>query len=179
MSARLPLRVANADAATFECTFGRGCDGLCCKNGRPSLTPSEQKAVRANLAKFLPHLRPEARAVVERDGFVTARRKLGHPMLRVVGGWCAFFNGGCVFHKVGLEEGDFAKYKPFQCVVFPLEPAGGGEWYVRQWGHEGEQWDLFCLDPKRTPAKAVDALAPEIAFIERSGRTGYDEAGLA
>ena len=28
MSPRLPLQIANAATATFECTFGRGCDGL-------------------------------------------------------------------------------------------------------------------------------------------------------
>ena len=36
-SPRIPLVVANLATATFECTFGRGCDGLCCKNGRPSV----------------------------------------------------------------------------------------------------------------------------------------------
>lgn len=178
MSARFPLRVTNTDTATFECTFGRGCEGLCCKNGRPSLSPRELSSVRTHLDKFLPHLRPEARKVIERDGIVSERTKVGYPMLRVVGGWCAFFNQGCVFHKVGLEEGDFAKYKPFQCVVFPLEPAEDGEWYVRQWGYEGEQWNLFCLNPAQTDVKAVDSLAPEIAYVERSGRTGYSETDV-
>jgi hypothetical protein len=47
--------------------------------------------------------------------------------------------------------------------LFPLEPSGDGTWYVRQWAHEGEGWDLFCLNPKNTRRKAAEALAPEIA----------------
>ena len=172
MSPRLPLEIVNAAAATFECTFGRGCDGLCCQNGRPSLSPAEQATVVRNLAKFLPHLRPEARRLVEADGFLSRRTKVGQPMMRVVGGWCVFFNGGCVFHKVGLEEGDFAKYKPYQCVVFPLEPLPDGRWYVRQHGYEDEEWGLFCLNPKNSPRKAVESLAPEIEYAARQTADG-------
>ncbi len=163
---RLPLTLTNPDA-TFECTFGRGCDGLCCRNGRPSLSPAEQAAVRDNLGKFLPLLRPEARAAVEAGGFLTGRVKLGHPIARVVDGWCVFFNGGCVLHKVGMDEGDFTKYKPVQCVIFPLEPRRDGRWYVRQWGYRAEKWDLFCLNPRNTDRPAVESLAPEIEYAAK------------
>ncbi|HEY8504503.1 MAG TPA: DUF3109 family protein, partial [Gemmataceae bacterium] len=118
MSTALP--VINLETATFECTFGRGCEGLCCRDGRPSLFPDEQQRIAANLAKFLPHLRPEARELVEKEGFVSRRRKGGRPMLRVVGGWCVFFGGGCVLHRVGAAEGDKFRYKPFHCALFPL-----------------------------------------------------------
>lgn len=168
MSPRMPLAIVNAATATFECTFGRGCDGLCCRNGRPSLSPAERAAVEGNLDKFLPHLRSEAHRVVETDGFLSRRMKVGQPMLRVVGGWCVFFNGGCVLHKVGLEEGDFAKYKPSQCVIFPLEPLPDGRWYVRQHGYEDEEWGLFCLNPMNSTRKAVESLAPEIEYVARS-----------
>jgi hypothetical protein len=162
------LPIVNAETATFECIFGRGCDGLCCKNGRPSLSEEEVARVRDNLDKFLPHLRPEARALVEAQGFLSKRMKLDQPMLRVIGGWCVFFNAGCVFHKVGAAEGDFAKYKPSQCVLFPLEPNGDGTYYVRQWGYAGETWKaLFCLDPQASTKKAVESLAPEIEYALR------------
>lgn len=164
MPVRLPLTITNAETATFECTFGRGCDGKCCQNGRPSLSLAEQKRVQKHLKKFLPHLRPEARELIEAEGFLSKRTKLGNPMLRVVGGWCVFFNEGCVFHKVGMEEGDFTKYKPSQCVVFPLEPNDDGTWYVRQWGYDDEPWDLFCLNPANTTKVAVESLAPEIDY---------------
>jgi hypothetical protein len=163
MSTRLPLTITNAETATFDCSFGRGCEGVCCQNGRPSLSVDEQKVVRKHLKKFLPHLRPEARKLIEAEGFLSRRTKIGQPMMRVLGGWCVFFNAGCVFHKVGMEEGDFAKYKPSQCVVFPLEPHGDGTWYVRQWGAD-EPWDLFCLNPKNSPKVAVESLAPEIEY---------------
>ena len=54
--------------------------------------------------------------------------------------------------------------------MFPLEPNGDGSWYVRQWHHEGEEWnDLFCLNPANTLLKAVATLAPEIAVAETLG----------
>ena len=105
--------------------------------------------------------------MVEADGFLSNRRKLGQPMARVVGGWCVFFNGGCVLHKVGLEEGDFARYKPAQCVIFPLDQLPNGQWYVRQHGYEDEEWDLFCLNPKNSTRQAVESLAAEIEYAAR------------
>ncbi len=166
----LPVVVANAEAATFECVYGRGCDGVCCRNGRPSMTPAEQEVVRDNLAKVLPHLRPEARALVEAEGFVSNRQKLGHPMVRVAGGWCVFFNGGCVLHRVGAEDGDVFRYKPSQCALFPLEhDPDKGDWFVRQWGFRGEEWDLFCLNPAASGRLAVESLAGELALAAALG----------
>jgi hypothetical protein len=164
--ARKSLVVVNADQATFECTFGRGCEGLCCKNGRPSVTEAEAKIIEASLDRFLPHLRPEAQKLLQKQGWLGRRLKVGLPMLRVVKEWCVFFHEGCVLHKVGLEEGDFSKYKPIQCSLFPLEPNGDGTWYVRQWGVEDEGWDLLCLNPENSRKKAVETLAPEIAVAE-------------
>lgn len=158
------LPIVNADTATFECVFGRGCDGKCCQNGRPSVDAAERKRIQKVLKKALPHLRPEARAVVEADGFVSNRKKLGEPMLRVVGGWCVFFNAGCVLHKIGAADGDAYQYKPTQCALFPLEPNGDGRWYVRQWKYNGEVWDLFCLNPEQSKKPAVESLAEEIAL---------------
>jgi Fe-S-cluster containining protein len=157
------LPIVNAATATFECVFGRGCDGICCQNGRPSVDADEQKRIKKVMKKVLPHLRPEARKVITADGFVSKRTKLGQPMLRVVGGWCVFFNAGCVLHKVGIEDGDAYQYKPSQCALFPLERGDDG-WYVRQWGYKGEAWDLFCLNPKQSTKPAVESLAEEIAL---------------
>src|SRR5262249_11085517 len=103
MKASLP--VINLSEARFECIFGRGCDGICCHNGRPPVYPEEIERIDDNLSKLLPELRPEARAVVERKGYLSRRKKLGLPMLRVVDGWCVFFHQGCVLHKVGAREG--------------------------------------------------------------------------
>ena len=165
---RTSLPLANADTATFDCLYGRGCDGICCKNGRPSVTPAEAAAIAAGLPRALPQLRPEARAVVEAEGFLSRRTKLGHPMVRVAGGWCVFFNAGCVLHKVGAEDGDPFKFKPSQCALFPIEPdPARGDWYVRQWGYRGEEWDLFCLNPQASDRPAAESLAGEIALAAR------------
>ena len=157
------LPIVNAATATFECIFGRGCDGLCCKNGRPSVTVEERRVIDSNMHKFVPHLRPRAKQLIEKEGYISNRTKLGEPMLRVIDEFCVFFNEGCVFHKVGAVEGKAYMYKPVQCALFPLEhDSKKDEWFVRQWGVKDEQWDLFCLNPKQTERKAVDALAEEI-----------------
>jgi hypothetical protein len=164
--AKVSLAVVNLDTATFDCSFGRGCDGPCCRNGRPSVTPEERAVIEGVLPRALPLMRPEARAAVDADGFVSARTKLGQPMVRVAGGACVFFNAGCVLHTVGTEDGESYRYKPTQCALFPLENEHG-EWFVRQWGYEGETWDLFCLNPANSARPAADSLAAELALAAR------------
>lgn len=158
-----PLTLANAETATFECTFGRGCEGLCCKNGEPSATEVERLRIEAVLPRAMELMRPVARDAIEQLGWLTDEIKLGHPMVRVADEWCVFFNEGCVLHKLGAQEGDFSKYKPIQCSLFPLEPNGDGSWYVRQWDVDGEEWDLFCLNPENSAKRAAESLAPELA----------------
>lgn len=161
----LPVVVSNADTATFECTFGRGCEGICCQNGRPSVNTDEQARIRGVMHRVLPLLRPDAREMIEREGLLSRRVKLGAPMLRVSEGWCVMFNKGCVLHTIGAEDGDPLQYKPTQCALFPLEPDKKGGWYVRQWKLHGEEWnDLFCLNPANSTVKAVESMAGEIAL---------------
>jgi hypothetical protein len=165
---RVELPLLNGDTATFECTYGRGCDGICCKNGRPPVSETEAARIEQNLEKFLPHLSPQARALIEKSGYLSGRRKSGKPMLRVIGGWCVFFHQGCVLHKVGAAEGDKFRYKPAPCSLFPLErDDASGSYYIRQHGYKGELWDLFCLAPNNSPVRAVDSLAEEIAFAQK------------
>jgi hypothetical protein len=162
---RVSLPVVNLAEVSFECSYGRGCEGLCCRDSRPPLYAEEAERVAHNLPRFLPLLRPEAREVVERDGFLSNARKGGLRRVRVVGRWCVFFNGGCVLHKVGAAEGDKGRYKPFWCAVFPLGRDHNGEWYVRQRGYRGEQWDLPCLDPRASATPAGVTLREEVLLI--------------
>ena len=60
-----PLPVVNLDTATFECVFGRGCDGICCQKGKPPVTPDDIARIDLALPKVLPHLREEARKKIE------------------------------------------------------------------------------------------------------------------
>src|SRR5262249_711715 len=103
----------------------------------------------------------------EASGFLGDTHYNGQPKLRVSDGWCVFFNRGCVLHRVGAEDGDPFRYKPSACSLFPLAKNDNGKWYVRQWGVEDEEADLFCLDPKRSPKPAGESLAAELALARR------------
>jgi hypothetical protein len=161
------LPVINLAEAKFECIYGRGCEGICCKNGRPGVYPEELQVLEDHLEKFLPHLRPEARQVISENGFLSNRRKEGLPMLRVVEGWCVFFHEGCVLHKVGAMEGDKYRYKPAVCALFPLGKDEQDRWYVRQKGLNGELWNLFCLDPSSSSQPAAKGLQEELELAYR------------
>ena len=126
MSLTLPV-ITNLATATFECSYGRGCEGLCCKNSEPPVTPAEQRLLAINLPRLLPLLRPEARADIERGGYLGDRHADGNPKLTIVDDWCVFFNSGCVLHKLGAAEGDAYAYKPSACTMFPLEQNARGE----------------------------------------------------
>lgn len=173
MKTSLPVVVTNAETATFDCTFGRGCEGICCRNGRPSVGPDEQARIARVLPRVLPLLRPDARRLVAATGFLSNRTKLGRPMVRVSGGWCVFFNAGCVLHTVGAEDGAALQYKPTLCALFPLAPDGDA-WYVRQWGYNGERWDLFCLNPRVTARPAVESLAGELGLAAAVGPAAWE-----
>lgn len=161
------LPVLNLAEAKYECIYGRGCDGVCCRKGRPPVYPDEVERIEGNLPKFLPELRPPARQLIEKEGFLSRRRKVGLPMLRVADGWCVFFHQGCVLHKVGAAEGDKYRYKPAACALFPLARTETGDWYVRQWGYQDEEWDLFCLNPAASPVPAAESLPAEVALAAR------------
>jgi Fe-S-cluster containining protein len=164
------LPVVNLSTATYECTFGRGCDGVCCREGRPLVYDDEIARIADNLSKLLPLMRPEARRVAIRKGFISGRRRLGEDLMRVVGGWCIFFNQGCILHQAGAAEGDKYRYKPAVCSLFPIQRNDDNQWYIRQKDQFGEQWDLFCLDPANSTRPAAETLQEELALARR-----YDE----
>lgn len=161
----MQLTILNLDAARFECTFGRGCEGICCRNGRPPIYADDARRIAEVLPRLIPLLRPEAARVVARDGYLSRRRKAGQPMARVIAGWCVFFNRGCALHRLGASEGAAMRYKPWLCAVFPLAKDRHG-WYVRQKGYRGEIWALPCLDPATSPAPAAATLGEEIALVQ-------------
>jgi uncharacterized protein DUF3109 len=168
-----PIVVVNLETARFDCVYP-SCGGICCMNGRPAIEAREEAAIRSNLGRFLPHLRPAARRAIERSGFLSnleKDEKEGLPTLRVSQGWCVFFKDGCVLHQVGAAEGDRFGYKPWRCALFPLkrDPASG-EWHVRQRGERGESWDLFCLNPAESPKTADATLTDEVERLQKLAR---------
>ena len=162
----MSLRVFNLTEARFECTFGRGCAGICCRNGRPPVHGDEEARITERLDALLPLMRPRAARVAGRDGFMSRRRKAGTHTPRVVDGWCVFFNAGCVLHQLGTAEGQTYRYKPFACATFPLEEHHTRGWYVRQKGVLGEVWDLPCLDPSGGQPTAASTLDEELRLVE-------------
>ena len=162
----MSLTVINLEIARFECTFGRGCDGVCCRNGRPPVYPEEVRRIDTHLHRILPLLRPEARAAVNKAGYLSRRRKAGQQMARVVAGWCVFFNEGCALHRLSAADGTAFRYKPAACAMFPLAKDRDDRWHVRQKGYDGEIWDLACLDPRASDVPAARSLRQEIALIE-------------
>lgn len=161
------LPILNLAEARYECTYGRGCAGICCREGRPILYPEEIEKLDANLPRIIPLLRPEAQAVVRRKRYMSNRRRLGHPVVRNVADWCIFFNEGCVLHRLGESEGDRYRYKPAVCSLFPIQSDGDGNWFVRQHGYKNEKWDLFCLDPQNSSRPAAETLRSELSLAQR------------
>ena len=68
---------------TWNIQNGRGCDGVCCREGEPPVYPEEVAEIGPALPRLLPLLRPAARAVVAADGFLGGLHPLGLPKLRV------------------------------------------------------------------------------------------------
>ncbi len=101
MAGAFSLQVINLAEARYDCTYGRGCDGLCCREGRPLVYPEEIERTDANLPKFWPLLRPEARKAIEKRGYLTKRRRLGQRVMRAAGGWCVFFQSRLRFAQSG------------------------------------------------------------------------------
>jgi hypothetical protein len=169
------LPILNISTARYECTYGRGCDGICCREGRPLVYPEEIERLDAQLEKFLTAMRAEARKVVESKGYLSSRRRLGQRIMRNSQGWCVFFNQGCILHQLGAAEGDKFRYKPAVCSLFPLQQDEHDRWYVRQKGYKSEKWNLFCLDPAPDTAPAAESLLEEIALA----KSFHDEAHRA
>jgi Fe-S-cluster containining protein len=165
----LRFPVVNLTTAKFDCTFGRGCDGVCCRHGEPPVYPDEAARLEASIEHLMPSLRPAAQDVIRRDGLLDrSQDKAGQPTLRVADGWCVFFNAGCVLHRIGEAEGDKYKYKPVICSLFPLtKDTRGEDWKVRQKGFDGEQWDLPCLDPDVSLIPATVSLEIEVALAQK------------
>lgn len=129
---------------------------------------NEEAAITARIDALLPLMRPAAAALTTKSGFMSRRRKAGTHTLRVVDGWCVFFNSGCVLHRLGAAEGETFRYKPFACATFPLERHPTRGWYVRQKGLLGEIWDLPCLDPAGGHQPAASTLHDELRLAESS-----------
>ena len=161
------LKVVNLASAHFECVYPR-CGSPCCKDGNPPCTEAEAEQIDGLLERVLPLLRPAAREWIGREGYRTDVLMEGHPTVAAVEGHCVFFvDEGCALHRLGVEDGDGFRYKPWACSTFPLDRTAQGEWYVRQRGEHEETWDIFCIDPAESERVAAETLGAEVDFAER------------
>jgi hypothetical protein len=173
------LEIVNLQEAKYECRYGKGCNGHCCREGRPLVYAEEIERLDANLDKFLPLMRKEARERLWQRGYLTQRRRLGERVMRNAQGWCIFFNDGCILHRIGETEGDKFRYKPAVCSLFPIQLDEHDRWYVRQKGYKREQWDLECLAPEWSNVPAAQSLREEIALARRFTDEAVTSAKLA
>jgi len=77
----LPLVVANADTATFDCSSVAGARHLLPER-RARAYPRGAGGHRGRAAASATAFAPGARKMIEADGFTSARTKLGQPMVR-------------------------------------------------------------------------------------------------
>lgn len=129
------IRPCNADV----------CSARCCRFGA-LLDEEEFHRVDLLIPRLLPMLRPEARAVFRRHGWAfkncireryTDPGKLYHAS-RVAKGYCIFLLddlvGGCALHRLAIEDGGpLARYKPRECILFPLSDVIRGEVRIHRW----------------------------------------------
>lgn len=121
------------------------CRGQCCRFGAV-VELSQAQVIEALLPRLLPLIRPEARRLVRRLGWsfkgtVRERYAAGETLQtasRVVRDRCVFVMdqeaGGCALHALALEDGvEVTRYKPRECVLFPLNGMREGELYVHTW----------------------------------------------
>ena len=163
------LTVLNLDSARFDCTFGRGCEGVCCRDGRPPVYPEEARRIDEHLHRILPLLRPEARKVVAAEGYLSRRRKAGQTLVRVAAGWCVFFNQGCTLHRLGAAEGAAFRYKPWALRRLPV-----GEGSARPLVRPSERLQAGALGPGVPRPGIVGRAGGRVAATgdEAGGRVG-------
>ena len=109
------LPILNAATATFECTYGRGCEGVCCQEAVRRSNRKNGSESTLILPRLLPLLRPEAQSVVRKRGYLSSRQRFGHPIARNAAGWCVFFNqAACCTSWAPTKETNFAtSRRPF------------------------------------------------------------------
>lgn len=162
--------------APFACHLG-GCLGGCCVQGDAGapLEPSE----RADLERVLPrvrrHLRPEALAVIERNGVWEETEPGRYATTCVDGAECVFvlYEGPvakCAIQKAHAE-GRIDWPKPISCHLYPLRAERYGDAEVLNY----EQ--ITLCDPGRTHGRQLGMRLPDFLrapLTRKYGAAWYD-----
>lgn len=153
------------------------CRGQCCRFGAV-VELSQAREIDALLPRLLPLIRPEARRLVGRLGWsfkgtVKERYASGETLQtasRVVRDRCVFVMdqeaGGCALHALALQDGvEITRYKPRECVLFPLNGLREGELHVHTWA------GYPCTEESEHHAAALHTLQDELSLA--LGSEGY------
>ncbi|MFN3596959.1 MAG: DUF3109 family protein [Rubricoccaceae bacterium] len=166
--------------APFACHLG-ACLGGCCVHGDRGapLEPEERAALEAALPAVEAHLRPEARAVIAREGVWEEDAAGTYATTTVRGRECVFVVYVHGVAKCALQqayhEGRIGFEKPISCHLFPVrvERYGEGEGAVEVLNYERIE---LCRPAVRHGRRTGMQLA---AFLERPLTRLYGEAWYA
>lgn len=161
-------------ASSWECIFGRGCQGVltgpapelvqgCCSYGAHFTGDDDVARVEAAAAELTAEQWQFRSKGLGRG--VVKRNRQGETVTRLVEDACVFLNrpgwpggAGCALHRAALERGsEPLTLKPDVCWQLPLRRedtvAEGGhvtsaltEWRRRHWGRGGTEFHWWCTE---------------------------------
>lgn len=158
--------------AAFACDLG-ACRGACCVEGERGapLAPEERADLDAALPVVRAQLRPEALAVIDRNGVWEGDERRGYATTTVGGRECVFvaYEGGppgrgvavCTLQRAHAA-GRLAFEKPISCHLYPIRVEAYGDGPDRVEVLNYEQIDL-CAPGRRHGARTDAALAHVLA----------------
>ncbi len=167
--------------APFACNLG-ACLGACCVRGESGapLEPDERAVLEAVLPRVRKYLRPEALAIIERDGAWEEVEPGEYATRCVDEAECVFVTYEGAVAKCALQKAHLAGRidfpKPLSCHLFPLRIEQIGDYTVVNY-----EQVLLC-DPARTYGRRheihlVDAVKE--ALIRKFGASWYEAFGQA
>lgn len=155
------------------------CRGCCCIEGDAGcpVTDEELQIIEQMLPELLPHMTPEAKAVVEQQG-LSYLDPSGERVLSIVNGKDCIFartdhNGWCYCLIEKRAKSDFTK--PISCHLYPIRLTKVGEYT----GVEYHRWDI-CHCARVLGKKKHIPLYQFLKepLIRRFGKAWYDELEL-
>ena len=121
--------------APFACNLG-ACLGACCVQGESGapLEPEERAALEAIVPRVRKYLRPEALAVIDRDGVWEETDSGGYAIPCVADAECVFVTYDGPIAKCAIQKAHLAGRvdfpKPISCHLFPVIVETMGEYQV-------------------------------------------------
>jgi len=175
--------LVSLDVLTKEfCCNLDACKGCCCIEGDAGapLTEEEEEKIQAILPELLPNMTPQARDIVQKQGFAYNDSE-GERVTQIVqgkdcvfsrtdkNGWCY-----CIIEKA-YRAGKVDFRKPISCYLYPIRVAKHGQLT----GIEYHHWDI-CHSARQNGKHLHLPLYVFLKepLIQRFGQEWYDELCL-